>query len=536
MSYTKANHNVSYPAISASNPANSAAGKVVLITGAGSGIGQAAATSFAPASAKALILIGRRTEPLTKTAAIISQKGPDVQVRLHGADINDVKTLKSVMAETVSTFGQIGIVIHAAGVLLALGPISTMPVEELWKALGVKIKGTLNVAQSLSPIGASEKSAGSKPVLVSLNTAGMLMPPIPGMGGYIVSKAVLPKLVEYLAAENPDKLSIVTIHPSLIRTPMAVELEEAALKFPYDDDPGLKVFIAIGGWTFNDPGPTTRTFSDLAASVTKQKAFIESLMSFMSTYGFDGVDLDWEYAVAEDRSGRGVDYVNFPKFMSRLKASFNSGQKGISITLPASFWYLQHFDIIALAKTAHWFNIMSCDLHGTWDKNTTWVGACLNARSNLTEVDLALDLLWRNNINPSQVVMGLGFSKIVQEKEAVKVAAWGNPAQCVACDDEETFQLKSEYDQTLAKVANRKILFLLVNVGLKDDLIEFVDIPNEQCRWINCNVGCAPGWAIVPRRDPGARGKEYIFDQTGSDGTAFHAFCCPATWKQPKCG
>ncbi|KAI3553385.1 hypothetical protein CABS01_11967 [Colletotrichum abscissum] len=425
MSYTKANHNASYPAISASNPANSAAGKVVLITGAGSGIGQAAATSFAPAGAKALILIGRRTEPLTKTAAIISQKGPDVQVRLHGADINDVKTLKSVMAETVSTFGQIGIAIHAAGVLLALGPISTMPVEELWKALEVKIKGTLNVAQSLLAIGTSEKSAGSKPVLVSLNTAGMLMPPIPGIGGYIVSKAVLPKLVEYLAAENPDKLRIVTIHPSLIRTPMAVELEEAALKFPYDDvslpidylvwvtspeasflngkfvfrvqpasptdvglyrrlmhlkkkDPGLKGFIAIGGWTFNDPGPTARTFSNLAASVTKQKAFIESLMSLFLP--MDLTALIWA-----------------------------GSQKGISITLPASFWYLQHFDIIALAKTAYWFNIISYDLHGTWDKNNTWVGACLNARSNLTEVDLALDLLWRNNINPSQVVMGLGF-------------------------------------------------------------------------------------------------------------------------------
>ncbi|KAK0378417.1 hypothetical protein CLIM01_04192 [Colletotrichum limetticola] len=96
--------------------------------------------------------------------------------------------------------------------------------------------------------------------------------------------------------------------------------------------------------------------------------------------------------------------------------------------------------------------------------------------------------------------------------------------------------LRIKYNNALAKVSNRKILFLLVNVGMKDDLIEFVDIPNEQCRWTNCNVGCAPGWAIVPRSDPGVRGKEYMFDQTGCDGTASHAFCCPATWKQPKCG
>ncbi|KAK1719380.1 hypothetical protein CaCOL14_006071 [Colletotrichum acutatum] len=235
MSYTKVNHGASYPAISASNPANSAAGKVVLITRAGSGIGQAAASSFATAGAKALILIGRRTEPLTKTAATISQKGPDVQLRLHGADISDAKAMKSVMAETVSTFGQIDIVIHAAGVLPALGPISTMPVKELWKALEVNIKGTLNVAQSLLATSISGKRTGPKPVLVSLNTAGMLMPPVPGMGGYVVSKAVLPKLMEYLAAENSDKLRTVTVHPGVIRTPMAKELEEAGLKFPYDD-------------------------------------------------------------------------------------------------------------------------------------------------------------------------------------------------------------------------------------------------------------------------------------------------------------
>ncbi|EAT83645.1 hypothetical protein SNOG_08477 [Parastagonospora nodorum SN15] len=58
-------------------------------------------------------------------------------------------------------------------------------------------------------------------------------------------------------------------------------------------DPNLKVYIAVGGWAFNDPGPTATTFSDLAASVPRQKVFMESLLAFMSTYGFDGIDLDW---------------------------------------------------------------------------------------------------------------------------------------------------------------------------------------------------------------------------------------------------
>jgi chitinase len=56
-------------------------------------------------------------------------------------------------------------------------------------------------------------------------------------------------------------------------------------------DHDLKVFIAVSGWTFNDPGPTATTFSDLAASIPRQRVFIESLLSFMSTYRFDGIDL-----------------------------------------------------------------------------------------------------------------------------------------------------------------------------------------------------------------------------------------------------
>ncbi|KAG7412159.1 Chitotriosidase-1 [Fusarium oxysporum f. sp. rapae] len=257
-------------------------------------------------------------------------------------------------------------------------------------------------------------------------------------------------------------------------------------------DPELKVYIAVGGWTFNDPGPTASTFSDLAASLPRQRAFMKSLVSFMSTYGFDGLDLDREYPVDTDRGGRAVDFANFPKFMERLKSMMDSADKGLSITLPASYWYLRQFDIKKLEKTVDFFNIMSYDLHGAWDQGKNYTQPFLNAHSNLTEIDLALDLLWRNNIQSDKVVLGMGFygrafsvqtgtctkpgclfkaagkagdcsrekgillnSEIVTtikkynikpefyKEEAVKVAKWGN--QWVSYDDEDTFKLKTDY-------------------------------------------------------------------------------------------
>ena len=80
-----------------------------------------------------------------------------------------------------------------------------------------------------------------------------------------------------------------------------------------------------------------------------------------------------------------------------------------TVTLPSSYWYLQHFDIVKMAKTVDWFNIMSYDLHGTWDSTNKWIGPIVQAHTNLTEIDLALSLLWRNDIDPGQVVLGLGF-------------------------------------------------------------------------------------------------------------------------------
>ncbi|KAJ1323423.1 chitinase [Microdochium nivale] len=94
--------------------------------------------------------------------------------------------------------------------------------------------------------------------------------------------------------------------------------------------PGLEVWIAIGGWSMNDPDqPTKRTFSELAASKTHQDAFFTSLLSYMDKYGFDGVDIDWE--VAEERSGSPEDFENYVSFLKNLRGVL--GNKGLTLIL-----------------------------------------------------------------------------------------------------------------------------------------------------------------------------------------------------------
>ena len=53
----------------------------------------------------------------------------------------------------------------------------------------------------------------------------------------------------------------------------------------------------------------------------KPTEFIKPLISFINTYGFDGVEIDREYPSADDRSGRVEDFANFPSFIANLKAA-----------------------------------------------------------------------------------------------------------------------------------------------------------------------------------------------------------------------
>lgn len=64
-----------------------------------------------------------------------------------------------------------------------------------------------------------------------------------------------------------------------------------------ETNPGLQVWISIGGWMMNSPiQPTSETFEELVSGEGKddrQANFFESLIAMLQEYGFDGVDIDW---------------------------------------------------------------------------------------------------------------------------------------------------------------------------------------------------------------------------------------------------
>jgi chitinase len=88
-----------------------------------------------------------------------------------------------------------------------------------------------------------------------------------------------------------------------------------------DSHSGLQTWISVGGWSFTDPGPTRSSFSDMTSSSGNRQMFITGLISFMNHYGFDGVDLDWEYPQADDRGGITADTENYVALVKELRAA-----------------------------------------------------------------------------------------------------------------------------------------------------------------------------------------------------------------------
>lgn len=128
-------------------------------------------------------------------------------------------------------------------------------------------------------------------------------------------------------------------------TPEALFARTTDIKNTKSRNADLEVFISIGGWTFSDNNTATQPlFSEISASENKRQKFADNLVQFMERYGFDGVDLDWEYPGAGDRGGDEKDTVNYVKLLKTLRSTFDSssrGSYGLTFTIPTSYWYLR---------------------------------------------------------------------------------------------------------------------------------------------------------------------------------------------------
>ncbi|MGY8787802.1 MAG: glycosyl hydrolase family 18 protein [Fidelibacterota bacterium] len=119
---------------------------------------------------------------------------------------------------------------------------------------------------------------------------------------------------------------------------------------------GGKFLLALGGWG-NDVG-----FATVAADAQLRSTFINNLIDICDTYGYDGIDMDWEYPQSND------ERQNLNILIAEMDSSFNEHNPNwlITMAVPVSNWGGQWFDFSFLQFYVDFFNAMTYDLHGSW--------------------------------------------------------------------------------------------------------------------------------------------------------------------------
>ena len=181
-------------------------------------------------------------------------------------------------------------------------------------------------------------------------------------------------------------------------------------------NPSIKTLISIGGWDYST------YFSDAAATVASREVFAQSCLDFIVMYGFDGVDLDWEYPVSGGMTGihnRAEDKQNFAYLLQAIRAKFNaqSQKDGKTYTLTiaggASRTYINNIEPTRVAGIVDYIFIMAYDLHGPWDAyadfNAPLYSPTETSPQYKISVSDAVNFYVAAGVSSSKLVLGMPF-------------------------------------------------------------------------------------------------------------------------------
>ena len=190
-------------------------GKVVLITGGGSGLGRASAIQVAKEGAK-LGLVDLNTDGLEKTKQLILEVVPQAEVHLMTANVSDEKAVEGFVKETVQKFGKIDSFFNNAGIEGKQNLTEDFGSDEFNRVLSVNLNGVFYGLKSVLKV---MKEQGYGSIVNTASVGG-----IRGVGnqsGYAASKHGVVGLTRNSAIEYGQfGISIKAIAPGAILTPM----------------------------------------------------------------------------------------------------------------------------------------------------------------------------------------------------------------------------------------------------------------------------------------------------------------------------
>lgn len=187
-------------------------GKVALITGAGSGIGQAAAVLLGADGAK-IAALSRTEDQLRRTVEQVRERGGEGEV--FRADVSDEEQIRGAVEAIVERWGRIDIVFANAGVNGVWAPLEEISAEEWDRTIDINLKGTFLTVKHTLPY--LKRQGGS--IIVTASVNGTRVFSNTGATAYACSKAAQVAFAKMLALElAPHRIRINVVCPGAITT------------------------------------------------------------------------------------------------------------------------------------------------------------------------------------------------------------------------------------------------------------------------------------------------------------------------------
>lgn len=197
-------------------------GRVVAITGASSGIGEASARLLAERGAR-VVLGARRLERLDAVAREIREMGG--VVASCATDVTRGEDMQRLIDTAVGEFGRLDVLVSNAGIS-KIGPISDLDVDGWSAMIDVNLRGVLNGIAAALPVFRGQRRGH---FVTTVSTAGLKI--VPTMAVYAATKNAVRTLMEGLRLESTDGVIRTTsISPGFVDTELDSSVDDAATR------------------------------------------------------------------------------------------------------------------------------------------------------------------------------------------------------------------------------------------------------------------------------------------------------------------
>ncbi|GAA3263144.1 SDR family oxidoreductase [Nonomuraea helvata] len=197
-------------------------GKVVAITGASSGIGEATARLLAERGA-AVVLGARRTRRLDEIARDIRDRGGRAVTR--AVDVSRREDLEGLVGNAVTEFGRLDVLVGNAGIA-KIGPVADLDVDGWSAMIDVNLRGILHGVAAALPV---FRRQGHGHLVATVSTAGLTITPT--MAVYAATKNAVRTLLEGLRQESTDGvLRTTAVSPGFVRTELAGSIDDSQVR------------------------------------------------------------------------------------------------------------------------------------------------------------------------------------------------------------------------------------------------------------------------------------------------------------------